>query len=77
MPLLPAAPLMIRHLQHLLKTLYLSSDEGVLTQLSKVGKVANPARGQLNRKNDIVLCAHSRLRIWPEARRVWKRSDFS
>ena len=28
------------------------------------GKVANPARGQLNRKNYIFPCPRSRLRIW-------------
>ena len=28
------------------------------------GKVANPARGQLNMKNDFFPCPRSRLRIW-------------
>ena len=28
------------------------------------GKVANPARGQLNRKNEYPLCPRTRLRIW-------------
>ena len=28
------------------------------------GKVANPARGQLNRENNLFLCPRSRLRIW-------------
>ena len=32
--------------------------------MDEPGKVANPARGQLNRKNDIFLCPRSRLRMW-------------
>ena len=28
------------------------------------GKVANPARGQLDRENDFFACPRSRLRIW-------------
>ena len=28
------------------------------------GKVANPARGQLNRENEFLPCPRSRLRIW-------------
>ena len=31
--------------------------------MDQPGKVANPARGQLNRKNNIS-CPRSRLRIW-------------
>ena len=30
----------------------------------KLGKVANPARGQLNKKNVFFSCLRSRLRIW-------------
>ena len=33
--------------------------------MDKPGKVANPARGQLDRKNEIFLRPRSRLRIWP------------
>ena len=32
--------------------------------LNQPGKVANSARGQLNRENYIFLCSRSRLRIW-------------
>ena len=32
--------------------------------MDQPGKVANPARGQLNRKNEYSFCPRSRLRIW-------------
>ena len=32
--------------------------------MDQPGKVANPARGQLNRENDLFPCPRSRLRIW-------------
>ena len=32
--------------------------------MDQPGKVANPARGQLNRENYIFPCPRSRLRIW-------------
>ena len=36
--------------------------------MDKPGKVANPARGQLDRKNEIFLRPRSRLIIWPRER---------
>ena len=33
--------------------------------MDQPGKVANPARGQLNRENEYFDVSHSRLRIWP------------
>ena len=32
--------------------------------MDQPGKVANPARGQLNRENKIFPCSRSRLKIW-------------
>ena len=32
--------------------------------MDQPGKVANPARGQLNRENEYFPCPRSRLRIW-------------
>ena len=32
--------------------------------MGQPGKVANPARGQLNRENEYIPCPRSRLRIW-------------
>ena len=57
------APLTMCPLHHFLKTLNLYSGEGVLTQLSKVGQVTNPARGQLNRENVLFSCARLRQRL--------------
>ena len=36
--------------------------------MDKPGKLANPARGQLDWENEIFLRPHSRLRIWPRER---------
>ena len=35
-----------------------------IKSMDQPGKVASPARGQLNRKNEYFFCSRSRLRIW-------------
>ena len=44
--------------------MYVWSSHTARVRINRVSKVANPARGQLNRENEYFPCPRPRLRIW-------------